>query len=302
MSLTEELRASSRKWAAASLEAYYAERPDYHFVIHHMAVAVEHISKAYLCSITEVLLIGDKPNVEDLLILGGHSDKTRRGYADLKTVSGSDAIARAEKLLNKQASDPQSLKQLREVRNGVTHLAQGADPAQVRVLLAAAIDFVNDLLDEMDHPRDSFWGEYEEMVNSIALQAVTDLQLRYANKLKRAKANFEQRFGSMREPERSQAITALSSVPVLARWGMVSPEKCPACGSPAMVSGRDYDDGYGAYFSPRFFGCRVCDLRLQGDELSQAGFRPGPVEPSPIFGDLFDQDDGEDGDEAPGLT
>ena len=39
-----------------------------------------------------------------------------------------------------------------------------------------------------------------------------------------------------------------------------------------MVSGRDYSEDFGTWFAPKFFGCRVCDLRLEGGELKQAGF------------------------------
>ena len=65
-----------------------------------------------------------------------------------------------------------------------------------------------------------------------------------------------------------------------------------------VVSGRDYDDGLSPYFDPRFFGCRVCDLRLHGDELRQAGFRASPIEPRPIFTDFFDEDE-EESDSSP---
>jgi hypothetical protein len=294
MTLCDELRSSGRKWAAAALEAYGADKPDHDFAVHHMAVAVEHISKAYLCSITAVLLIGDRPNVEDLLILAGHGDRTNRQYADIKTIGGSDAIARAERLLGKQPSDPESLRQLRETRNGITHLAQGASPSQFRRLLAVGIDFINALLSEMKYSPASFWEDHETLATRIAVQAVTDLQLRYENKVRRAQHYFDQRFGAMREPERSQAIAALSSVPFLTHWGMVSPEKCPACGSPAMMSGRDYDDGDGPYFAPRFFGCRVCDLKLRGDELRQAGFKP-----SSILNDSEEYSESDYGEEEP---
>lgn len=45
-----------------------------------------------------------------------------------------------------------------------------------------------------------------------------------------------------------------------------------AFGNPAMVSGRDYSEDFGVWFTPRFFGCRVCGLTLEGDELRLAGF------------------------------
>lgn len=272
MSLRDDLRLSGAKWASAALNAYSADKPDHEFAVHHMAVAVEHVSKAYLCSIAEVLLAGERPSVDDLLLLAGRADKTNQQLSDLKTIGGAGAIARAEKLLGEPASDPISLRRLREARNGVAHLGQAMGSSQFRALMAAGIEFVNKLLSEMSQSAESFWSDHKSLADSIVEQAVTDLQLRYESKLQRARQNFEQRFGSMREPHRTQAIAALSSVPLLTRWHMVSPEDCPACGSAAMVSGRDYSEDFGVWFAPKFFGCRVCDLRLLGEELRLAGF------------------------------
>ncbi|MFB7796192.1 hypothetical protein ACFC0R_39675 [Streptomyces sp. NPDC056086] len=52
--------------------------------MHHMAVAVEHISKSYRASITVVLLAPAKPSVDDLLVLGGEERKTIKGRAGLR--------------------------------------------------------------------------------------------------------------------------------------------------------------------------------------------------------------------------
>lgn len=64
MSLQDDLYSSALRWAATALIAYATDPPDYDFAVHHMAVAVEHLSKAYLCSVSEVLLVGDRPSVE----------------------------------------------------------------------------------------------------------------------------------------------------------------------------------------------------------------------------------------------
>src|SRR5262245_33994752 len=110
MSLQDDLYASARRWAATALIAYATDPPDYDFAVHHMAVAVEHLSKTYLCSISEVLLVGDKPNVDDLLLLAGRGDKTSRQRIDLKTVGGAEAIARAERVLGKRPPNPDALR------------------------------------------------------------------------------------------------------------------------------------------------------------------------------------------------
>jgi hypothetical protein len=157
--------------------------PDHDFAIHHMAVAVEHVSKAYLASITEILLIEEKPNIDDVLVLAGRDDKTSRQRSDIRTISGSGAIARTEKLLGKPLVDPENLRRLREIRNGITHLGQKMSPAQCRELLGSGIKFVNDLLKEMNQQPESFWKDHVSLADHIVTETITDIQVRYECKL-----------------------------------------------------------------------------------------------------------------------
>jgi hypothetical protein len=272
MPLQHDLYTSAQRWAAAALQAFAADPPDHDFAVHHMAVAVEHVSKSYLCSVTEVLLVGEKPTVDELLLLAGRSDKTNPQRLDLKTIGGAAAINRAEQVLGRRLPNADALRRLREARNGITHLGQGDDPTQARALLAAGIGYINQLLGELDVEPGVFWDSRMPLAVDLLARAVTDLELRYQHKLRRARQLFAQRFARMSEEARTAQIEILAGVPLLARWHMVSPAKCPACGSPAMVSGRDYLEDFGAYFAPRFFGCRVCELQLVEDELKLAGF------------------------------
>ncbi len=99
-SIHEHLLISARKWARTAVDAYLEEPIDQDFAVHHMAVAVEHASKAYLASIAPVLLASEKqPSVDDLLVLSGNEDKTKKGRAGLKTIGGEGAILRAAQLL-----------------------------------------------------------------------------------------------------------------------------------------------------------------------------------------------------------
>ncbi|MEQ8144694.1 hypothetical protein [Streptomyces sp. OP7] len=92
-SIHEHLLISARKWAHTAVDAYLEEPIDQDFAVHHMAVAVEHASKAYLASIAPVLLASEKqPSVDDLLVLSGNEDKTKKGRAGLKTIGGEGAI------------------------------------------------------------------------------------------------------------------------------------------------------------------------------------------------------------------
>lgn len=294
MTLCDDLRLSGARWASAALQAYSTVPQDYDFAIHHMAVAVEHVSKAYLASITEILLIEERPNIDDILVLAGQEDRTARRRSDIKTISGSGAIARTEKLLGKSSVDAENLRRLRELRNGITHLAQGVDPIHGRQLLSGGVRFINDLLIEMGFELESFWRDRMSLAENIVENAITDVQLRYDAKLLRARETFEARFRSVHGVYRSQALRALSSVPFLTRWALVSSTSCPACGNPAMLSGREYSEDFGTWFTPKFFGCRVCDLQLEGEELRLAGFGNRFLDEGEEYEEQFDHEYDED--------
>lgn len=74
----EHLLISARRWARTAVDAFLEEPIDQDFAVHHMAVAVEHASKAYLASIAPVLLAsGKQPSVDVLLVLSGNEGRTR---------------------------------------------------------------------------------------------------------------------------------------------------------------------------------------------------------------------------------
>jgi len=272
VTLQDDLTSSAKRWASAALDAYSQTPPDLEFAVHHMAVAVEHLSKAYLCSISEALLIADKPSLDDLLLLAGRPDKTAKRHVDVRTISAEGAIVRAEQLLTTKFPGAQQLKLLRETRNGVTHLGLAADVAATKSLLAAGVQYADLLLAELMQDRSEFWSERSGVVQDLVDQAVDELKLRVREKIRRAKDLFESRFGDLREEVRQNQIAELSKAPVRSKWLLAMPMPCPACGSPALASGREYDEyEVGSWFVPRFFGCRVCELRLAEDELEEAG-------------------------------
>lgn len=250
-----------------------------------MAVAVEHLSKGYLASISDVLLAPEKPSLNDLLILSGNQDKVpEEQRSRVRTAGGDLAATRVAKLRDTKATGP-GLDRLREVRNGVTHLGL-ADATDARELLAAGIAHLNELLETMERGVAAFWGSHHALTESLLEQVVEETQLRYEHKLRQAKQRFDAQFGKMTPKSRAEAISALASHPVLSQWRLAVPWTCPACHSPAVASGKELSDDIGAWFSPRYFGCRVCGLTLESGELHSGG----------ITSYLFDRDD----EETPG--
>jgi hypothetical protein len=205
VALSDDLVESAQRWAAAALDAYSSGPQTFDFAVHHMAIAVEHQAKAFLCSISGALL-ADKLDVDDLVLLTGNQDRVvSRRLADVKTISASAAHDRVAKL-RRQKGAADALGELREARNGITHL--GAWEARdVRRILAAGITYIDDLLADADRDRADFWGRYATLAAGLVDQAKDEAELRYENKLDRARRRFEERFGGMPEEERATAIT-----------------------------------------------------------------------------------------------
>ncbi|MFJ6355365.1 hypothetical protein ACIQKB_38640 [Streptomyces sp. NPDC092046] len=274
-SLHEHLLISARKWARTAVNAYLEEPIDQDFAVHHMAVAVEHASKAYLASIAPVLLASEKqPSVDDLLVLSGNEDRTKEGRAGLKTIGGEGAILRAAKLLGTEYKAPAKLKELRESRNGITHMGWGQPATECRALLAAGIEHINALLKALSTEPDGFWGAHLEACTALVAQAATEMEIRYHAKLRQARERFAENTRRLSEPEIAELVSSLSALPMAAPWPLSAPAQCPACGHTGFASGRDKSGEYGeVWFLPRHFGCRVCGLSLTQWELDLAGIK-----------------------------
>lgn len=274
-SIHEHLLISARKWARTAVDAYLEEPIDQDFAVHHMAVAVEHASKAYLASIAPVLLASEKqPSVDDLLVLSGNEDKTKKGRAGLKTIGGEGAILRAVQLLGPEHKAPAKLKELRESRNGITHMGWGQPVTECRALLAAGIEHINALLKALSAEPDGFWGTHLEACTSLVAQAMTEMEIRYHAKLRQARERFAETTRLLSEAEIAELVNNLSGLPTAAPWPIAVPTECPACGHTGFANGRDKTGEYGAiWFLPRHFGCRLCGLTLTMWELDLAGIK-----------------------------
>jgi hypothetical protein len=274
MSLHELLCGSARRWATTALDAYMERPPDLDFAVHHMAVAVEHLSKAYLCSINDVLIVCERPATDDLLILAGLKGR-KKSQSEVNTLGGDPLSQRVEWVLGRTPAGSAGLKRLREVRNGIAHLGLGADSADVRDRLVHGIEFLNDLLPELGWETAAFWGRHDPLTAQLMERTIADRQVRYRTKLQAALATFRRRYGTLPDTQGVGAHATLSPVPHL--FGFSMETDCPACGNRDIpVGGIQYSrraDGPSlrVWFDPRGFSCSVCGLALEGDELELAG-------------------------------
>ncbi|MFD6244590.1 hypothetical protein, partial [Streptomyces roseolus] len=189
-------------------------------------------------------------------------------------ISGEGAILRAAQLLGPEHKAPAKLKELRESRNGITHMGWGQLVTECRELLAAGIDHINALLNALATEPAGFWGPHLEACTALVAQATSEMEIRYHAKLRQASARFAENTRRLSEPEIAELVSSLSALPTAAPWPLSAPAECPACGHTGFASGRDKSGEYGeVWFLPRQFGCRVCGLRLTQWELDLAGIK-----------------------------
>lgn len=270
--IRDELVGSARRWARTAIEAYLEDPPDPDFAVHHMAVAVEHLAKACLASVALTLLATPKPSVEDLLVLGGREDKVATGRAGLRTVGGAETVTRLAQVGKGKVSA--QLGALRDARNGVTHMGWGRPSDECRDLLVAGVTYIDSLLPSLAKESEWFWENHYDVCKDLVEKTTDELKLRYAAKIRRAKAILATKTGSLSASEKTAVVASLSAAPLPSRWLLHVPSQCPACESPAFISGRDKSGDYGdIWFFPRYFGCRVCELALTGPELDLADMR-----------------------------
>ncbi|MFE7245870.1 hypothetical protein [Streptomyces sp. NPDC057580] len=270
--IRDELVSSAQRWARTAIDAYLEEPADQDFAVHHMAVAVEHLAKACLVSVALTLLANTKPSVQDLLVLGGQEDKVETGRAGLRTVGGAEAVTRLAQVGKGQV--PAQLAALRDARNGITHMGWGRPSNECRELLTAGVTYIDSLLPTLAKEPDWFWESHYEVCKSLVEKTTSELKLRYAAKIRRAKETFAKTTERMSNSEKTAVVASLSAAPLPSRWLLHVPTQCPACESPAFISGRDKSGDHGdIWFFPRYFGCRVCKLTLTGPELDLADMK-----------------------------
>jgi hypothetical protein len=194
--LTERLRSSAAQFAQSGLPA----RLDEDWAVHllHIATALELLAKAMLASLHGSLIAAPK-DFDSLLHLSNHSRHARQPPDRVRTITMTDALARAGQVLPAIANLHSSLRLLADVRNGVVTPALSAD-AHDRVLVPfiAACDL---LLDGMPaHRRNEFWGEFVEMVDLHLAESAKAAELAATEAVTLARLAFEERFSGMEQP------------------------------------------------------------------------------------------------------
>jgi hypothetical protein len=279
---SESLKTSSQRWMGASLAAFTEGPAEHDFAVHHAAVAVEHIMKAYLASLHPVLIIdvSVKSPLASLLHATGHGHLIRTPVTENKTISIHKAREYVWRILGEKFRiTDNELKPLAEARNGVAHAAvHEADG--IPGLLTLAMRCIDPLLNELRIDPEEYWGPYRDLHDRMVDERVEAVRVSLAVKIARARNVFTQRFGHLNEEERRMAILRATtrSWPYFEK---LENRPCPACDVQGVVVG---DTLVGTangepvvLFVPALYDCPICDLELSGEELQEVAELAEPI-------------------------
>lgn len=266
------------------------------------AMCFELLGKARLAAIHPSLIIDrDFDSFLHVCAAGKHA---QRAPWNLKTISATEVLTRCLQLHPGLNEFKVRLRLLAEFRNSAIHLGEIVNEEQ-KEIFHEFLTSTSLVADEMGILRKDFFGEFENLVATHLDKSLTDASRLTAEKLARAKADFQRKYGSL-DPEQARGI--ISSVESAYHPTQYEEQlaECPACGHQGLLAGSidvDWqaafdDDGQpeGAYpivtLTPSSFDCNLCDLSLEGAaELKAASFDETmpveDVEPS----DFYDEPD-----------
>ncbi|GAA4102755.1 hypothetical protein [Nonomuraea soli] len=286
---------SARDFAGRALEAHLQD--DTRGVFLHAATSLEHLCKAYLCSLHPALLLELKQDqFHSLLHLTGNGAKATKTADKIRTVSGRVALARVEEILKPLPAPKDHLERLIDVRDGVVH-AGLLDDSKRKETLAAWLRMGNRLFEELQVPSQERWGNRIEVVEALISDHLSEVERDISGRIATARLRLETIYRDIPEELRGpwQALRrttihlALTPDPDQERDEDLLYETCPACAD-AKASVLydvevDFDvepDGLGGYdavtvgeirlLHAKALECGVCGLRLTGpDEFTAAG-------------------------------
>lgn len=273
----QSLQASSRRWMQAALEAIgHGQSLD--FAVHHAGVGLEHLLKAYLCSLHPVLVV-DARDWPSLLHSVGQGDRSGIPASRTKSIGLKTAFDRARSLLKPAiAVTDQAFELVGAARNGVAHIGEH-DNRAARAVLATCIRIAAPVLTELGLNQQAYWGHYNYLVEQLVDEQVNEVRVTVEAKLARAKRTFEQRFGDLTPEQRKGVVAALGATCTGAPDEELQVD-CPACEGLGWLHGvTEVDwtvnpvnsktgkpDPIVVFYSD-WFTCAVCALELEGDEF-----------------------------------
>lgn len=252
----------------------------------HAGIAVEHLAKCYLATVSPVLIAARNCDFDTLLHLSGKSSLAKSQPHTMQTVGGDEACKRVQRLLpGLRLTDSVTL--IFIVRNSVSHLGVRYDVRQVIRSMVRVADY---LLEAVDCDREWFWGNKLNIVDALRDENISEQLAILSVKFEAARRYLERSLRNLTPAEQEMYKTIATARNQFHGVDYAQPYTCPVCGSQgALLCHREYEfidaeaieDSYRIFTEavayPFEFSCGVCDLSLDQGDMEAAGM-PAEVE------------------------
>lgn len=283
--IAAQLLRSSSTFARTGAAAYAAESWDVCYL--HLATAVEHLVKAALARTNPLFVADQRGAFDSMLHLAGLSQRATTPISAMRTISVTEAMDRARRVIDPYQEPGTEVRLLLEARNGIVHAGANAR-VQADVVLAEAGRYIAALLPHVDSTEATYWGDFAELVRTHTERRLTEIEGAYQRRTQTARDRFADLTAAMDEVQLGAFVTALEPSAASVDYSAF-PVQCPACESTGEVFGGpspnwepDWDVADGmAYAANAYvdsitldnaaFQCRVCGLTLSGPMLELGG-------------------------------
>lgn len=250
-------------------------------------VAVEHMAKALLATLSPALIADRNADLDTMLHLTGFGHLAKCGPHEVKTVGAHEACLRVARLVPGFTYHQQADKALFDARNSGAHFALTTEDV-ARESARIMVRLLEPLIKAMDGDRSKFWGEMTSVADTLLDENASQISAALEMKLAVAKSRLEARLAGLGTNERDLVLKALSSHQFLTKDE--EPYECPACGQNGVVYCEVKDTGqpefdfeqvsrdefiyHGGYIDQTAYGvnfnCDACGLDLDYDEMIAA--------------------------------
>lgn len=281
--LADQLITSARLYAHRALSTLAGEDLDLAGL--DLAMALEHLAKAYLTRHSPTLLVEVRNgNPRHLAMLAG---VITFDQSSLRTIGLRDALSRVTVLDKLFEPIESTCGKVVAVRGGSAHLGSDSGGRAVLAVALRAARWLIDALDDVDEA--TFFGEYVDAVSTLIEERESTVRERVDWKMGRAREYWKGLYGGMTDEERETHLAHLDLAAQRDPDERIQSTGCPACHRMGTVRGElhldaepdwDVSDGesvaYGTLYAlalhGRQFRCPGCHLALDGiEELAAAG-------------------------------
>jgi hypothetical protein len=247
-------------------------------------VAVEHMAKAMLSTLSPALIADRNADLDTMLHLSGFGQLARCSPHEVKTISAHEACSRCARLVPGFTYTQHADQALFVARNGGAHLGLTTDEI-ARESARIMVRLLDPLIKVMSLDRAEFWGDMETVADTLLDEKANQISAVVEMKLVAARSRLEARLAGLGADERALVLKALAGQPFYARDE--EPYDCPACLQTGVVYCELHDSGdpefnyervaydeyvyHGGFIDQvayaAAFQCSVCGLDLDYDEM-----------------------------------